>query len=87
MQQGFNIKGRTSHGNYGFFPGEDRVDGLVGQVEETIHAERIGWLDDIDEVVGNPPAFFGGGFGGADIHSPIDFHRVNADDLAAEGLR
>jgi hypothetical protein len=45
---------------------------------------RLGHVQHVEQVVGDAAAFRFGGLGGADVHAPVELHRVGVDDLAAE---
>ena len=47
---------------------------------------RLGHAKDVQLVVGYAAAFADGDLGGADVHSPIQLHRVGVDDLSAQPL-
>ncbi len=85
VEEGLDVHGRAADGDDGPAGGGDGVDGPAGQVEKAVHTEGFGGLGDVDEVNGDLLLFFGGRFCGADVHSPIDFHGIDADDLSAEG--
>ena len=42
-------------------------------------------VDEVDHVVDHALALLWSRLGGADVHPPIDLHRVDGDDLGADG--
>ena len=50
-------------------------------------ADREGFVgaDQIDEMVGHLRLFGGAGFGGADVHAPVDLHGVRAEQFHVAG--
>ncbi len=81
VKQGFDVHGSAAGGDGGLAAGLDVRDGILGQFQKAVHAEGFAGFYDIDKVVGDLPAALGIRLGGADIHPPIDFHRIDADDF------
>ena len=48
--------------------------------------EPLEGIDDVDQVVRDPRPLLRGGLGRADVHPPVDEHRVGADHLGVEPL-
>ena len=68
-------------------PGIDVVHGEVSLFKVEGEVERLVWVDKVVEMMGDAGEVLGRGFGGADIHVPVDLTAVGVDYFATEGLR
>lgn len=84
VEQGLYVHRGSTDGNDGYAAGFYVVDSGVCQFEVSADAETLGRLDDVNEVVSDAALHFGGGLGGSDVHPPIDFHRIDAEDFGAQ---
>ena len=62
-------------------------DDVAGQGLELRHRGRLGDVEHVQQVVADTAAVGGRQLGGADVHAPVELHRVGVDHLAAEPLR
>jgi hypothetical protein len=75
-------------------PGDDReavaggdcLEGGAGLTAVFAGGKRLVGVGNVDEMVGQARAFFGGGFGCAKVHASIDRNRVATDDLGTEAF-
>lgn len=65
---------------------EQRVDAGAREPLVLGDARRHRHVPDVQQVVGNTAALLGRQLGGADVHPPVELHRVCVDDLTAEAL-
>ncbi len=86
VEQGHEIKRRSGDGEDRAAAGGDVGNGGVGCGDEAGDAEGFAGFGDVDEVVRDAPAFGGRWLGGADVHSPIDLHGIDAEDLGVEAF-
>ena len=61
----------------------DVGQGPVGRGLEVGHAELLGRVDQVEQMVGHLGPFGGRGGGGTDVHAPVDGHGVHGDQLDA----
>ncbi len=64
----------------------DFAQGGSGEAAVVAGGEGLVGIGDVDEVMRDAGAFFGRGFGGAEVHAAIDGDGVAADDFAVEAL-
>lgn len=86
VEQGHEVERSSGDGEDRASAGGDVGDGGVGSGHEAGDAEGFGWLGDVDEVVRDALPLGGRWLGGADVHSPIDLHGVDAEDLGIEAF-
>ena len=65
----------------------DRRDRRAGPLAIVGHAGRRPRLDHVDQMMRNPATLGHCRLGGADVHAPVDRHRVHRDDLGTQPAR
>ena len=83
-EQRLEIECRAAYEQRSLASSFNRRDGLQGPVAIVGHAGGFPGLDHVDQVVRDASALCQRGFGRADVHAPIDRHRVHRDDLGIE---
>ena len=84
VQQCLYVHCRSADGHNRFISATNIGDCGLGKFHKSPDTERLTWLDYIDQVIWYLLTIFGGRFGRPDVHSPIDLHRIDTDDLAAD---
>ena len=82
--KGLDVEAGASDGEGDGVGLADGGDGGIGVLDVLGDGEFVPGLGDIDAPVGNLGADMGGRLGGSDIHAAVDFHGIDADDLAGE---
>ena len=81
-----DVQSRAAHQKGDFSPGQNIVDGLIGQPLKVRHGEKLARLHHVDQVMRHAPHFLRGDLAAAQIHAPVDLPGIGGDDLAAEAL-
>ncbi len=85
-QQAFQVQRRATDEQRFAAASADFAHHRCGGIHVLSHAELVGRIDDVDEVVRHKIAERARRLGGADIHAAINGHRIERDDLGAEPL-
>ena len=64
-------------------PGKDFPDALLGQLLILRDAEGLAGVYHIQQMMGYALHFLRRGFGGANVHAPVNLHGVHADNLTS----
>src|SRR5450631_3720244 len=81
-----DVQARTAHHDWPVPAGADACD---VQACFSLVCRNAGFLLDVQDIelmVGDPPARFEGHLGGADVHAPIELQGVGVHDLATQSL-
>jgi len=81
--QGLHVQRRADDDEHRVTPILDLKDSPLSVFNVLGDGELLGGFDDVYQVMRDQATDFLRGFGGADVHPPVDFHGVDADDLTA----
>ena len=82
----FEVERRAADEERRLAPRLDGGDGGLRPVEPPSHVGRLPRVENVDQVVRHAAADGGGRLGRADVHAPIERHRVHRDDLGPESV-
>ena len=85
-EQGLDIEGCAADGYYRPALLFYIFDCLIYQLDESADVERFAGFNEVDEVIFDCFAGLSWRLGGADVHSPIDLHRVDTDYFSTDFL-
>jgi CheY-like chemotaxis protein len=77
------IEARSAHKERSFAPGNDIVDGFIGQSLEVVHGEEVVGLSHINQMMGNPLHFLGGDLATTQIEAAENLTGIGGDDFTA----
>ena len=86
LSEGAQVEAGSAGDNGESSAAGDFAQGCASLSAVVAGGERLIGVGDIDEVVRDVGAFFGCGFGGAEIHTAIDGDGIATDDFAVEAL-
>ena len=86
-QQPFEIEGRSADEKHLASSVANLCDAPAGRFEISSKAAIFVRFEDVDQMVRHGVALVVGRLGRADVHVPIEGHRVHRDDLGADATR
>src|SRR3954469_10997574 len=84
FKQSPEIKACSTTQDRGSTAGSDLFGGLIRKAHELSRVERVGEVDYVYQMMGNPGELLGGRFGGADVEPTVHLHRVHRNNLAPQ---
>ena len=83
-QQGADVKVGSANNDRQVVSPKDVLDGRVCGIDEFAGREWLGWIEDIQKVMGDASLNLGRGFVGADVHAAINGKGIGRDNLSAQ---
>ena len=86
LDQRVHIKAGTACDDGGLTTGKDVLQGGVGHFAVPADGKILAGMGYIQHIVGDALHFPFGRLGGADVHTPVDLHRVAGDHFSVQAL-